>query len=103
MPKCKITVLKREFYQDLVDEYLKPGMMKPCSEFTEGQEFIVESLTECPQNFCGWAWNDIYTYFATLMLREGENRRTKDGRHISIAGCSDGYRPVIFKLERLDD
>ena len=50
MVKCKITVLKRTFHEDLAKEYLqiKTG---PCGEFEDGQEFITESPTAKPDSF----------------------------------------------------
>ena len=43
--KVKTTVIRRECYQDLVEQYIaKPGVGK-CSIFEEGQEFIVTQET----------------------------------------------------------
>ena len=39
--KCKITVLKRECYQDLQAKYLADPKSGPCPFFREGQEIIV--------------------------------------------------------------
>ena len=40
MSKCKITVLRREYYQDLADQYLADPQVGKCPLFKEGQEFI---------------------------------------------------------------
>ncbi len=42
MAKCKITVLKRIFHEDLVNEYYQEqkGL---CDVFKDGQEFITDS------------------------------------------------------------
>jgi uncharacterized repeat protein (TIGR04076 family) len=40
--KCKITVIRREFFQDLADEYLADPNVGKCSLFHDGQEFIVD-------------------------------------------------------------
>ena len=40
--KCKITVLRREFYQDLAHEYLADPNVGKCNLFEDGQEFILE-------------------------------------------------------------
>ena len=43
--KVKITILKREFYGDLVEKYIaKPGVGK-CGKFEDGQEFFVTRET----------------------------------------------------------
>ena len=40
--KCKITVLRREFYQDLADEYLADLNVGKCNLFEDGQEFNLD-------------------------------------------------------------
>ena len=39
--KVKITVLKREYYQDLADKYLANPQKGPCARVEEGQTFLV--------------------------------------------------------------
>ena len=41
-PKCKITVLRREYYQDLADKYLADPNVGKCQLFHDGQEFLVD-------------------------------------------------------------
>ncbi len=43
MPKCKITVLKKELYEDLQAQYLADPASGKCPYFEEGQEFLVEN------------------------------------------------------------
>ena len=40
MSKCKITVLRREYYQDLADQYLADPQVGKCPLFKEGQELF---------------------------------------------------------------
>ena len=100
MPKIKITVLKRTFNQELADAYCKQDT-EPCPGFADGQEFIVDGLTK-PEGFCDWAWNDIHKCYMTLMFGGNFSNWMKADNNI-IACCTDGIRPVIFNLERLDD
>ncbi|MDD5599389.1 MAG: TIGR04076 family protein [Victivallaceae bacterium] len=93
--QVKITVAKRLFNKDLVDE-CGSGNWAPCSRLQDGQEFFSDG--EIPDGFCGWAWNDIIKYVVTL-ARGGNFINSKKG--YTVASCSDGYRPVIFKLERM--
>ena len=103
MARVKITVLKRMVNPDLVAEYRKPEyQMGPCVHFTEGQEFIVEHNMDHPKDFCSWAWNDLYKYFLALDKGGGFGPGNKD-EHVAIACCTDGYKPVVFKLERIDE
>ena len=111
MVKCKITVLKRTFHEDLANEYIqmKTG---PCDEFEEGQEFITESPTAKPDSFpCSFAWYDIHKILLTLMQggtfskyvgKTGKiwNWMKTDNNYITC--CTDGIRPVIFKVEVID-
>lgn len=103
MTKCKITVLRKMFNQDLADEYCKEEAV-PCSVFTEGQEFIYDHSGEGnkPENFCEWAWHDIYKTVFTLSSKGTFENWMKDEKSI-IQCCTDGIRPVIFKVERIDD
>lgn len=95
--KVKITVMKRLLLQDMVDENAS-GPWQICSKLEEGQEFI--SDTYIPEGFCSWAWVDIQKYVITL-ARGGNFLGSKLGR--TVVCCSDGYRPVIFKLERMEE
>ena len=62
-----------------------------------GQKFIADG-TDMPEGFCGWAWSDIEKIVLTLS-RGGNFRGVPKGTFVTC--CTDGYRPVIFKLERL--
>jgi uncharacterized repeat protein (TIGR04076 family) len=93
--KVKITVLKKLFHEDLVLEYTNTGTAEPCSHFQEGQEFIVSEKApwDMPDGFCGWAWADIQK-MVWGMARGGPN--------VTVTCCTDGYRPVVFLLEKIE-
>lgn len=44
----KIAVLKREYYQDLADQYLADPQKGPCARVKEGQTFLVSRETTTP-------------------------------------------------------
>ena len=103
--KCKITVLKRSVNKDLANEYLIEAYkdIAPCQVFKEGQEFIIEGLdkvAQVPEGFCAWAWADIRKDISHIMLG-GENPGMKQ-KGTAIVGCTDWFRPVIFKIERIE-
>jgi len=102
MPKCKITVLKRTINQDLIDEYLgdEHKNLGPCELFEEDQEFVIRSYYRVPEGFCDWAWADIRRDI--LALAYGGNMPGMRKPGTLIVGCTDWFRPVIFKLERMD-
>jgi len=99
MSKCKITVLKRTIHRDLVDEYLE-GEMDRCDQFQDGQEFVVESPFSPPEGFCTWAWADIRK--EVFAIKNGADLSWAKPTSVAITCCTDGYRPVIFKVERID-
>lgn len=52
--KVKITVLKRECYTDLQQQYLSNPQSGPCPVFHEGQEFIIENNDYWKMNLQGF-------------------------------------------------
>ncbi len=103
MRKCKITVLRKMYNADYAEEYTQSNA-SVCESFEEGQEFVVENMVRPPDDFCAWAWIDLQRSVQTL-LRGGNFSDTgwmKDD-NVLIACCSDGIRPVVFKLERVEE
>ncbi len=98
MSKVKITVLKRTIFPDVVDEFLSSGT-SPCEIFQDGQEFILDSVTVPPEGFCAWAYADIHKYIV-LVKYDGNFGLKQEGT--AIACCTDGFRPVVFKIERVE-
>lgn len=102
--KVKITVLKREYYQDLADKYLDDPNVGKCDKFHEGQEFIVDMDTYFSMmnnQFCSEAWQAIHKYiYSVLQGGDFMNGWSKSEDEMIVA-CIDGVRPVIFKLEKL--
>ena len=103
MKNVKITVLKKEFYPGLADEYLTDGReVGPCSILNVGDEFLYEGGAEMPVGFCPWAWIDIYRGVSALSAGATYRPWNKqDG--LQILCCIDGIRPVVFKVEALDE
>lgn len=104
--KCKITVLRREYYQDLADQYLANPDTGKCKLFHEGQEFIVDMDTYVHMlrgEFCSEAWDCISHYVYAAIQGGSIMKGWTNDEKIMIACCSDGVRPVIFKIERMDD
>jgi len=65
--------------------------------FEEGRSWISVD-GRIPDGFCAWAWEDMRKDRYLLALG-GEVPDTEDG--VVYVPCSDGKRPVVFKLERL--
>ncbi len=104
--KCKITVLKRECYKDLQNKYLADPNSGPCPYFREGQVIMVDSdnfFRMLNGTFCAEAWDCISRYvYAAIQGGSIMHGWTNDEK-VMITCCNDGTRPVIFKLERIDE
>jgi uncharacterized repeat protein (TIGR04076 family) len=87
----KITVLKRGFEKELIEK-VGGGPKSPCTRFSDGQEFRVTSQWAMPEKFCEWAYADIRAYIPMVIGQ---------GNPIVVC-CTDGYRPVYFKVERIE-
>jgi uncharacterized repeat protein (TIGR04076 family) len=97
--KVKITVLKKLSSRDVFGGSPPMGQAtEACGQFDVGQEFIVGEDGGMPEGFCHWAWNDMYKVVTTLMF--GGSFSEKRDTPI-VRCCTDGLRPVIFKLERI--
>jgi uncharacterized repeat protein (TIGR04076 family) len=100
--RLKITVLKElsstEIYGHALPE-LADEMTPYCDRLAVGQEFIVEESGAMPAGFCTWAWNDLFPAVTGLRFGGDFPWVNKEGLH--YACCTDGTRPVFFKIERL--
>lgn len=107
MPRIRITVVKRAAYMDLLDRHLDreafPQAYGPCEIMQDGQEFILDGIfPRRPEGFeCQGAWNDIQRNLASVMY--GGNLEWIVQPGTVVASCSDGLRPVSFRIERIDD
>jgi uncharacterized repeat protein (TIGR04076 family) len=95
--QVRITVLKKYFHKGLVEEYAAdPERWTECTHFELGQEFVTAKETpwEMPEGFCAWAWADIQKLVYGM---------ARGGQDVFVTCCTDGYRPVVFKLEKIKD
>lgn len=102
MSRCKITVLKKNYDKKLCEEYLNietDENYNGCTRFKIGDEFIIEDHEDIPKEFCRWAWGDIKKDILTVMYGGNFPWAKKEG--VSIACCSDGVMPVVFKVEKI--
>jgi uncharacterized repeat protein (TIGR04076 family) len=113
MTKIKITTLKRFTANDVFGKDLpflpKDVPLGPCEYIREDLVYYSENL-ELPvaidpndlnkkYPFCKWAHHDIYKDMNILLL--GGNF-SKDLPGVKFTACSDGLKPVCFKLDRVD-
>lgn len=101
MTQCKITVLDLTYNEKLAREYCQepPG---PCPVFKQGQVYVYDhsGSGEKPKGFCEHAWHDIYND-VILLCSGGDYEGWMKNKHTNVVCCTDGIRPVVFKLEKL--
>ena len=105
MSRIRITVLRREHYDKLLQSLLPKDsperQMGRCDLFTEGQVFETQRGCRKPDGFCDWAWSDIYRDAVSVAFGVGHPWAAP--RPMAITCCTDGKRPVIFKIERIEE
>lgn len=101
MKKIKITVMKKTCHEDLIKLYENP-LENPC-DMAEGQIFIANGWQR-PENFCVSAWETISQFVMALSYGAEDiyNGWMKNKKSAMIS-CNDGFRPVSFLLETLDE
>ena len=101
MKKVRITVKKIARYDDLMERYENP-IEHACSMQLE-QTYICNGW-ERPEDFCLSAWDTVSPFVMTL-AHGGENFYDgwmKNPKSAMIS-CNDGFRPVSFLLETMEE
>ncbi len=93
--------MKTACYKDLIEKYENP-ITHDC-DMVEGQVFIANGWQK-PERFCDSAWESVSSFVMTL-AHGGED--FYDGwmknKKSAMISCSDGFRPVSFLLETMDE
>ena len=101
MKKCRITVMRMASYPDLMAEYENP--IQHACDLHEGQVFVTRGW-EKPEGLCSSAWESMSPFVMTLAyggedIYQGWMKR----RNTAMISCNDGFRPVSFFIETLDE
>lgn len=103
MAKVKITVVKRldlnEVHRDS-DLGCTFSLDPVCPRFVEGQKFLYEG-GKVPEGFCPGAFVDIFRAIGELRFGANHPWVKRPGKTLSC--CTDGFRPVVFRLERIEE
>lgn len=126
--KCKVTVIRKECFADLQERYLADPKSGVCPCYNVGDEFIFER-DENNDHFwhgglntlvktnadpdtvaggpkiphCAEAWDAISRYIYAALQGGSIMKNWTNDERMMIACCNDGTRPVIFKIERIDE
>ena len=101
MKEVRITALRRTTYPDLMTLYENP--IEHACDVEIGQVFISRE-GQRPADLCPEAWASMER-FVTELAHGGGN--FFDGwmkhPHTALISCNDGFRPVSFLIEAIDD
>ena len=101
MKKCKITVMKMARYDDLIEKYENP--IKHACDMKVGQIFIANGW-EKPDKMCQSAWDSMSAFVMALShgAEDFYDGWMKNKKSVMIS-CNDGFRPVSFLIEALNE
>ena len=88
-------------YDDLIAEYENP--LEHACDMEVGKEFIAEGWNK-PEGFCDSAWETISPFVMALAhgaedFYDGWMKNKKS----AMISCNDGFRPVSFLLETIEE
>ena len=101
MKKVRITAIRKTCYPDLMEKYENP--IQHACEIKEGQTWVANGWSK-PEGFCDSAWDSISPFVMTLAHGGGDfyDGWMKNPKSAMIS-CNDGFRPVSFYLEALEE
>lgn len=101
MRKVKIVVMKKACYKDLIEKYENP-ITNACN-MEEGQVFVANGWKK-PENLCESAWESMSPFVMALAhgAEDLYNGWMKNKRSAMIS-CNDGFRPVSFLIEAMNE
>lgn len=101
MKEVRITVLRRTEYPDLMAQYENP--IEHACDHAVGQVYISRD-GQRPAGLCAEAWGSMERFVEELAHGGGN---FFDGwmknPHSALISCNDGFRPVSFLIEAIDD
>lgn len=101
MKKVRITVMRKACYEDLMEKYENP--MEDACAMEEGRVFIANDWQR-PEGLCESAWETMSPFVMGFAhgaedFYEGWMKNPRS----AMLSCNDGFRPVSFLLEALDE
>ncbi|PKP43207.1 MAG: TIGR04076 family protein [Bacteroidetes bacterium HGW-Bacteroidetes-10] len=101
MKKVRITAVRIANYKDLSEKY--ENLIEHACDLNEGDVFIANGWQR-PEGLCTSAWESMSPFVMTLShggsnFYDGWMKNPKS----AMISCNDGFRPVSFLLETLDE
>ncbi|MBR4673776.1 MAG: TIGR04076 family protein [Victivallales bacterium] len=99
--KIRITVIRKACYKDLKEQYENP--LEHACDMQEGQVFLADGWQK-PEGFCESAWQTLSPFVMALAhgaenFYDGWMKNPKS----AMLACNDGFRPVSFLVEVVED
>ena len=93
--------MRKACYKDLMEKYENP--MEHACDIEEGQVFIANGWCK-PVGMCDSAWDSMSPFVMTLAYggKDIYNGWMKNEKSAMIS-CNDGFRPVSFLIEALEE
>lgn len=101
MKNVRITAIRQTIYPDLMAKYENP--IQHACHVREGDMWIAVR-GEKPETLCDSAWESMRAFVQTLAQGGGNfyDGWMKDP-HSAMISCNDGFRPVSFYIEAVDE
>ena len=101
MSKVRIRAVRQTVYHDLMKKYENP-ILHACT-IRQGQEWISVD-GQCPEGMCASAWTSMREFVESLSRGEGNFFDGWMRNPMSaMISCNDGFRPMSFYIEVLDE
>ena len=114
--KVRITAMRQTVYMDLMERFENP--IEHACTVHEGQQWI--SIDgRCPEDLCPAAWETMRPFVESLargvevgkcnlsrqkpLLPKAEGRSGMKNPMSAMISCNDGFRPMSFYIEALED
>jgi len=105
MKRCKITVLKCAYNEEIAEQYanMNNPNLKQCPHHRVGDTFY--TYWQKPDGLCDEAWKSLQHYVFALSNGGGSffNGNMVRFPNVAIVTCPDGFKTVTFKVESLED
>ena len=101
LKKIRITAVRQTSYPDVMERYETP--LEHACDVRVGQVWVANGWQK-PEGFCDSAWESMSAF--VMALAQG-GRNFYDGWMIdpksAMISCNDGFRPVSFYIEALEE
>ena len=99
--KVRITAVRQTVYTDLMAQYENP--IEHACTVHEGQEWVSVD-GRCPEGLCPAAWETMRPFVESLARGKGNFYDGWMRNPMSaMISCNDGFRPVSFYLETIEE